>query len=411
MLATEAARYPAAGSSIASSYHSRAQTNGHLGSSMPSTGKSVPGYSPANYSSSSQRLPSTATTSSAASVSQAPGQRLINVRAPPDSSLFQICRNLKRRLGDVPGFEEHILEMEEEEQDASDSTDPVTMMWNCLRRGFPLLTLYNAFRPLERLQVDPNIPESKVTKHAAFKFLQACISNLKFAPSEMFLITDLYGENTTGFVKVTKVVNRVLDLLAERDLLLERKRSAVDPDAARPVTQTLRQKIISELIDTERDYINHLENLQQFKNELEQSGTITGDVIHSIFLNLDGILEFQRRFQVRLEQQYNSPEDAQQWGKLFWHYAEPFEVYVPFIANQENSTRTVSREWDKLQAVPISAELHGIVETQSILLSFLSKPFQRLTKYPMLLDVSESGGLGLRIFADGIAATTEKGWL
>ena len=127
---------------------------------------------------------------------------IVNQKAPENSSLFQICLNLRRRLAGVPGFQEHIQEMEEEEAEGSDTTDPVTTMWNCLRRGIPLLTLYNAFGPAKPLQVDSNVSEAKVTKHATFKFLQACITNLKIPAGETFLITDLYGENTTGFVKV-----------------------------------------------------------------------------------------------------------------------------------------------------------------------------------------------------------------
>lgn len=186
---------------------------------------------------------------------------------------------------------------------------------------------------------------------------------------------------------MTKVVNRVLDILQKQGCLIARKRSTTSYDPSRPQTQTIKQKIVSELIDTERDYINHLENLQQFKKELEQNGALSGDAIHDIFLNLDSLLEFQRRFQVRLEQQFSSPEATQQWGKVFYHYYDGFMVYVAFIANQQQCQKTVSREWDKLKNATISPELHGIVETQSVLLGFLSKPFQRLTKYPMLLDV------------------------
>ena len=129
-------------------------------------------------------------------------QNIMNRRANPESSLYRICLNLRKRLAEVPGFQEHIAEMEEEEREANDSSDPVTTMWNCLRHGYPLLTLYNAFRPPVPLLIDPNISEAKIPKHAAFKFLQACMGELKFPASEMFLITDLYGENTTGFVKV-----------------------------------------------------------------------------------------------------------------------------------------------------------------------------------------------------------------
>ena len=135
-----------------------------------------------------------------------PTQNIMNQRAGKNSSLYQICINLKKRLADVPGFHEHIAEMDEEEALEGDFTDPVTSMWNCLRRGFPLMTVYNALRPQKPLEVDPSrYGESKIGKAATFQFLQACLGDLKFPSNEVFLITDLYGEDTTGFVKVRLV--------------------------------------------------------------------------------------------------------------------------------------------------------------------------------------------------------------
>lgn len=130
-------------------------------------------------------------------------ENIINKRAGANSSLYQICVNLKKRLADVPGFHEHISEMNEEEAEDGDFMDPVTAMWNCLRRGFPLITVYNALRQGEPLRVDSTrFAESKIGKAATFQFLHGCLSELKFPSNEAFLITDLYGEDTTGFVKV-----------------------------------------------------------------------------------------------------------------------------------------------------------------------------------------------------------------
>ena len=128
---------------------------------------------------------------------------IMNRRADGNSSLYQICINLRRRLAEVPRFDRHIREMELEEEEAGDSTDPVTSMWNCLRRGYPLMTIYNALRPETPLHVDEKrVAEKQIGKAATFKFLQACLEDLKFPPNECFLITDLYGGDTTGFVKV-----------------------------------------------------------------------------------------------------------------------------------------------------------------------------------------------------------------
>lgn len=132
------------------------------------------------------------------------GSNIMNIKAGANSSLYQICTGLRQRLGDVPGFEEHLIEMEEEEEDSADEPkDPVTLMWNCLRRGYPLMTIYNASLPERPLKLDPTkVREDKVGKATTFKFLQACMAEFRIPPDECFLITDLFGEDTTGFVKV-----------------------------------------------------------------------------------------------------------------------------------------------------------------------------------------------------------------
>ena len=117
--------------------------------------------------------------------------------------------NLRRRLAEVPNFDEHLAEMDDDEAENEETLDPVSLMWNCLRRGYPLMTIYNALRPRDPLEVDPNkVKKSQVGKAATFKFLQACMEHLKIPAAECFLITDLYGEDTTGFVKVRSSYSR-----------------------------------------------------------------------------------------------------------------------------------------------------------------------------------------------------------
>lgn len=323
------------------------------------------------------------------------GSNIMNIKAGANSSLYQICTGLRQRLGDVPGFEDHIIEMEEEEEDSADEPkDPVTLMWNCLRRGYPLMTIYNASSPERPLKFDATkIREDKVGKATTFKFLQACMTDLKIPPHECFLITDLFGEDTTGFVKVTKLVNRVLDILDTRGFLRHNEQST-KAAVAESAPTSYKAHVIEELLMTERNYIQHLEILQEFKRQV--TGGIAGDAIHDIFLNLNQLLDFQRRFLVRIEQQNRLSESEQNWGKLFSYYRESFRVYEPFIANQNRCNETVLSVWPKLKKADLSNELRGIVETPSVLLSFLIKPFQRLSKYPLLLaELRTKGGLDL----------------
>lgn len=209
MLATEAARNPLARNTMAS-YHSRGQLSGSTTSFVSSGVSSRYGSSStmrSDFSGDSQQglyPPLSKAMSPPPPDFPKPEQSIMNIRGGTESSLYQICTNLRARLAAVPGFEPHIAEMDEEEADAEDSIDPVTLMWNSLRRGYPLMTVYNALRPLKPLGVDSSkVKEKDLGKAATFKFLQACMSDLKFEASECFLITDLYGEDTTGFVKVS----------------------------------------------------------------------------------------------------------------------------------------------------------------------------------------------------------------
>ena len=127
---------------------------------------------------------------------------IINQVADSSKSLYQICVKLKQRLSEVPGFDVHLEEMDYDDN-AEGAVDPVESMWRCLRKGYPLMTVYNALKPEVPLEVDSNkVAEAKRAKTASFKFVQACLKDLNFPPDECFLIMDLYGDDTTGFVKV-----------------------------------------------------------------------------------------------------------------------------------------------------------------------------------------------------------------
>lgn len=121
---------------------------------------------------------------------------IINQKADASRSLYQICISLKQRLAQVPGFEQFLQHL--------DPTDPVDPLWNLLRSGYPLLVIYNTLQPAEPLTVDdPNASDSKKSKIAIFKFVQACMKELQVPPADSFVITDLMGTDTSGFVKAS----------------------------------------------------------------------------------------------------------------------------------------------------------------------------------------------------------------
>lgn len=314
---------------------------------------------------------------------------IINVRE--GESLYQICIKLRRRLSGVPGFQPYLEDMEQREEEGS---DPVSSLWQCFRTGLPLLTIYNASQPEEgEIKVKQSQVPEKIGKEAAYLFTKACNQQMKIPATEIFTLTDLFSDNTTGFVKVTKVVNRVLDLLSMSGKLHDSGSSdnsdgldASSNSTKQPAKKmTRRDHILKELVDSERHYVHHLQNLQAMKKELEEAGPVTGDSIHNIFLNLNNLLDFAQRFLIRIEQQHELPEEEQNWGQLFIRYKEPFRQYEPFIANQKRCEATCAKEWNNMVASARSPLMHQMLENSTVMNGFLIKPFQRLTKYPLLL--------------------------
>lgn len=333
---------------------------------------------------------------------------IINVR--DGESLYRQCINLRRRLSGVPGFRPYIDEMEERE---GEGADPVSSLWQCFRSGMPLLAIYNASNPEEGdLIINTNLPEKKWGKEAAFLFIKSCMKQMNIPSADTFTVTDLYSDNTTGFLKVIKLVDRVLDILQ----LSGKLHLSTDSEASRDGTDspasmidkpkmTKRQYILRELVETERQYVHHLQNLQALKKELEEVGALKGDAIHNIFLNLNNILDFAQRFLIRVEQQNELPEEQQNWGAMFVRYKDPFRQYEPFIANQKRCEITCQAEWKRMVETSRSEISRKILADPAILNGFLLKPFQRLTKYPLLLKDLERNTEDENLKADLASAT------
>ncbi|KAK5662454.1 hypothetical protein OQA88_8365 [Cercophora sp. LCS_1] len=307
---------------------------------------------------------------------------IINQRADASRSLYQICVSLKQRLAQVPGFESYSAQLEEMGEDP-DEGGPVETVWKLLRTGHPLLVIYNALEPEERLVVEEmqGATEEKLSKIAIMKFYQACLKDLKLPPAESFMIKDLTGSDTTGFVKVISVINYVLDLADQRGLLNNKSQPYPEDDTMQPGSKmSYRDYVVRELVDTERKYVQDLENLYDLKKTLEQNGIIPGDVVHNIFLNINSILDFQRRFLIRVETTNSMPQARQEWGSPFVANEESFGIYQPFIANQRKAAQIASQVFDKIQAAE-----HPVACDFNTLDGFLLKPMQRLVKYPLLL--------------------------
>lgn len=124
---------------------------------------------------------------------------------PTSISLYQTCRSILDRLSNVPEFAGIYLEPKPEV--GTPVQDPVNYLWKCFRVGASLCHLYNATLPDIELSTRTEATTSNLNacKAEVYHFLLACKNHLQFGDEDLFTISELYSENTNGFVKVRYV--------------------------------------------------------------------------------------------------------------------------------------------------------------------------------------------------------------
>ena len=94
-------------------------------------------------------------------------------------------------------------------------------------------------------------------------------------------------------------MNKVLSELQKRNGPLELKSLPFHQNSQeKPMDH--RTRILNELLTTERKYIQDLQSLQFYQNDLF-SKQIQKDILMQIFSNLSELLDFQRRFLIAME--------------------------------------------------------------------------------------------------------------
>ncbi|KAM3584613.1 Guanine nucleotide exchange factor for Cdc42p [Umbelopsis sp. WA50703] len=313
---------------------------------------------------------------------------------PASSSLYHTCRSVLDRLLDVPGFDYYLdndnlppLNLTSPTTSepstptlGTGSGDPLSKLWQIARQGSSLCLLFNTLKPETPLKInqDPGLNTVNSCKASVYHFLVACKKQLEFSESDLFTITDLYSNDTNGFVKVVNCINKILAKL-EYEGIISAPRSPnrnSDPNAPKDT----RDKVVYELVETERKYVQDLEILLEYKNELQKQSVLPPDTVHYIFGNLSSLLDFQRRFMIQIEDVADKAPMEQNFGLLFMSMEEAFQVYEPFCANYQAAQDIVQQESLKLQ------KLADILNPTYELPSMLIKPVQRICKYPLLLS-------------------------
>ncbi|KAL1917562.1 uncharacterized protein VTP21DRAFT_3955 [Calcarisporiella thermophila] len=319
-----------------------------------------------------------------------PSASITNKPASPAASLYHLCRSVLDRLKRVPGFDEFLNISDDPPPPLTPGgstelppplfeDDPLHILWQICRKGYSLCALFNALDPEKPLRVNSeNLSNANQCKASVYHFLLACRDQLKLAEDSLFSITDVFQNNTNGFVKVVRTINIVLDRLEEKGVLQEPKnKEATDDGEQLPLDS--RAKVVNELRTTELKYVQDLEILQNYMNQLQAQQVVSADTIHHLFANLNALVDFQRRFLMALEANADKPPAEQRFGELFVRMEDAFSVYEPYCTNYSSALDLA------VQETPNLMKLSELVEPTYELPSLLIKPVQRVCKYSLLM--------------------------
>ncbi|KAJ7072355.1 hypothetical protein C8F01DRAFT_242548 [Mycena amicta] len=326
---------------------------------------------------------------------------LLNKAASQSVSLYQRCSALRGRLMQVRGFGYYFSLAS---PDNRQSTDPVTQLWDLFSLGIPLCYLFDqlpedgGFNKINHSDFNQDQYEAnpdRAQKHAIALFAMQIRSDkvtMNISGCELFTVTDLWNRDSTdGLVKVVETVTAIVKYLppdafetSPPSPALMASQVSYDGEqvSAPPANskEAARNNVVREMVETERKYVQDLEVMQKYAAALSQSNLIDQDTIHLLFPNLNKLLNFQRKFLIKLEGTVELPWPEQRWGQAFLQAEEDFMCYEPYCANYTNASDLVLANEQTLGA------LNHLINVKGELAAFLIKPIQRVCKYPLLLE-------------------------
>nr|XP_018260932.1 cell division control protein 24 [Kwoniella dejecticola CBS 10117]OBR83090.1 cell division control protein 24 [Kwoniella dejecticola CBS 10117] len=154
-------------------------------------------------------------------------------------------------------------------------------------------------------------------------------------------------------------------------------------------------KSVEELVSSEKSYVQELEILVRCSMEMLDKHLVSTETNHQIFSNLAKILDFHRKFLIKLETEYEPIQEGRGpkawaegvWGRPFITSEAEFDCYGPYCANYLDAITVVNEQMPNLmRGQELPPDERPCLDPQRELQAFMIKPIQRITKYGLLLD-------------------------
>ncbi|XP_075751606.1 guanine nucleotide exchange factor still life isoform X4 [Rhipicephalus microplus] len=160
------------------------------------------------------------------------------------------------------------------------------------------------------------------------------------------------------------------------------------------------RKVILELVDTERTYVKHLNNLlEHYLEPMKKETLLSNAEISALFGNIQEIVQFQRQFLQSLEEaiaaepDFHRLEHPSQFknvlfalGNSFLYYADQFKLYSSFCASHSKAQKVLHPSEGNTALSDFLQTRNPKGQHSFSLESYLIKPIQRILKYPLLLQ-------------------------
>ncbi|XP_065201783.1 protein still life, isoform SIF type 1 isoform X2 [Planococcus citri] len=175
--------------------------------------------------------------------------------------------------------------------------------------------------------------------------------------------------------------------------------TATTPNKVLTDAEKLR-KVILELIETERTYVKHLNNLlENYLEPLKKETFLTTAEISVLFGNILEIINFQHQFLENLNEalaaevhfhEFDHPSQFKNIlfsiGSAFLYYVDHFKLYSSFCASHSKAQKILNPNEGNYALQEFLAARNPRQQHSSTLESYLIKPIQRILKYPLLLQ-------------------------
>ncbi|KAJ1528617.1 hypothetical protein ONE63_007016 [Megalurothrips usitatus] len=203
------------------------------------------------------------------------------------------------------------------------------------------------------------------------------------------------AEQVTGFCRSpveTRKCSPTGSVISQSQSMLTPGRQLTDAEKLR--------KVILELVDTERTYVKHLNNLlENYLEPLKKETFLSMAEINALFGNIQEIVAFQRQFlnnldeALDLEPDFHKFEHPSQFrnvlfsiGNAFLYYVNHFKLYSSFCASHSKAQKVLHPNEGNQALREFLAARNPRQQHSSTLESYLIKPIQRILKYPLLLQ-------------------------